>query len=180
MHSVGCSVQLDTCWKQRVYGIHVQTVAWQEQRSPYRRPIRNLHPVAARAALFDFYVCSITASLFPAERNRMLNAEPNTTLEILSENGAHHTSIVPALPSSHHPSPHRPGRLTRSESAVGTSSAKTPDPWAITLAAIHQFSAPPDPMRNYPDLSSRPASAGEPLRPRETDGTDVRAFTVTI
>jgi hypothetical protein len=110
----------------------------------------------------------------------MLNAEPNTTSEILSENGAHHTSIVPALPSSHHPSPHRPGRLTRSESADGTSSAKSPDPWAITLAAIHQFSAPSDSMWNPPDLSSRPASAGKPRRPRETDGDDVRTFSVTV
>lgn len=41
----------------------------------------------------------------------MLNAEPNTTSDILSENGSHHTSIVLAVPSRHHPSPHRPGRL---------------------------------------------------------------------
>jgi hypothetical protein len=27
----------------------------------------------------------------------MLNIEPNTTSDILSENGSHHTSIVPAL-----------------------------------------------------------------------------------
>jgi Domain of unknown function (DUF3331) len=110
----------------------------------------------------------------------MLNAEPSTTSDILSENGSHHTSIVPALPSSHHRSPHRPGRLTPSKSACGTSSPKGPDPWATTLAAIHQFSSPPDPMRNSPDLSSRPASVGEPLRPRETDGDDVRTFTVTV
>jgi len=32
-------------------------------------------------------------------------------------------------------------------------------------------------MRNSADLSGRPCSAGEPLRPRETDG-DVRTFTV--
>jgi hypothetical protein len=38
----------------------------------------------------------------------MLNAEPNTTSDILSENGSHHTSIVAVVPSSHHPSPHRP------------------------------------------------------------------------
>ena len=30
-------------------------------------------------------------------RNTMLNVEPNTTSDILSENGSHHTSIVPAL-----------------------------------------------------------------------------------
>jgi hypothetical protein len=44
----------------------------------------------------------------------MLNAEPDTTSDILSENGSHHTSIVPALPSSHHPSPHRPGVMVES------------------------------------------------------------------
>jgi hypothetical protein len=110
----------------------------------------------------------------------MLNAEPNTALEILSENGARPTSIGPALPSSHHSSPHRPGRLTRSTSGDGASSAKGPDPWATTLAAIHQFSAPSDSMWNSPDLSSLPASAGKPRRPRETDGDDVRTFTVTV
>jgi hypothetical protein len=35
-------------------------------------------------------------------------------------------------------------------------------------------------MRNSPDLSGRSASAGEPLRARETDGDDVRTFTVTV
>jgi hypothetical protein len=110
----------------------------------------------------------------------MLNAEPNTTSDILSENGSHHTSIVPALPSSHHLSPHRAGRLARSKSAYGTSSPKGPDPWVTTLAAIRQFSSPPDPMHNSPDLSGRPASAGVPLRRRETDGGDVRTFTVTV
>jgi hypothetical protein len=30
----------------------------------------------------------------------MLNAEPDTTSDILSLNGSHHTSIGPALPSS--------------------------------------------------------------------------------
>jgi hypothetical protein len=35
-------------------------------------------------------------------------------------------------------------------------------------------------MRNSPDLSGRPCSAGEPFRPRETDGGDVRTFTVTV
>jgi hypothetical protein len=139
-----------------------------------------LHPVAARAALFDFYACSIAASLFAKERNTMLNAEPNTALEILSENGARPTSIGPALPSSHHSSPHRPGRLTRSTSGDGASSAKGPDPWATTLAAIHQFSALSDPMRNSPDLSSRAAPARKPGRPRETNGDDVRTFTVTV
>src|SRR5258706_16269690 len=104
----------------------------------------------------------------------MLDAEPNTTSDILSENGSHHTSIAPALPSGHHPSPHRPGRLAQSRSAAGTSSPKGPDPWASTLAAIHRFSSPPDPMRNSPDLSGRPCSAGEPFRPRETGDGDVR------
>jgi hypothetical protein len=112
--------------------------------------------------------------------NTMLNAEPDTTSYILSENGSHHTSIAPALPSGHHPSPHRPGRLARSKSAYGTSSPKGLDAWATTLAAIHRFSSPPDPMRNSSDLSDRPCSAGEPFRPRETDGGDVRAFTVTV
>jgi len=54
----------------------------------------------------------------------MLNAEPDTTSDILSENGPHDTSIAPTLPSSHHPSPHRPGRLARSKSAYGASSPK--------------------------------------------------------
>ena len=35
-------------------------------------------------------------------------------------------------------------------------------------------------MWNPPDLSSRPASAGEPPRPRETDGGDGRTFTVMV
>src|SRR5260370_34313908 len=102
MHRVACSVQLDTYWKQRVYGVHVRTVAWQEHLSPYRRPIRNLPPGAARAALFGFYACSITASLFPAERNTMLDAEPTTDLESLSENGDHPTCSALALPTSQH------------------------------------------------------------------------------
>src|SRR5260370_9781818 len=110
----------------------------------------------------------------------MLNAEPNMTSDIVSENGSHHTSIAPALPSSHHPSPHQPSRLAQSKSAYGTSSPKGPDPWATTLAAIHQFSSPPDPMRNSPDLSGRPCSAGEPFRPWETAGGAVRTFTVTV
>jgi hypothetical protein len=110
----------------------------------------------------------------------MLNAEPNTALEILSENGAHNTSTVPALPSSHHSPPHRPGRLAQSTSVDGASSAKGLDPWATTLAAIHQFFAPSDPMRNSPDLSSRAAPAGKPRGPRETNGDDVRTFTVTV
>jgi hypothetical protein len=111
----------------------------------------------------------------------MLNAEPNTTSEILSENGSHHTSIVvPAVPSSHHPSPHRPRELAQSKSADGSALPRGPDPSATTLTAIHQFSSPPDPMRNSPDLSSRPASAGEPPRPRETDGGDGRTFTVMV
>ena len=110
----------------------------------------------------------------------MLNAEPNTTSDILSENGSHHTSIVPAVPSSQHPLPHRPGRLAQSKSAYGSASPKGADPSATTLAAIHQFSSPPDPMRNSPDLSGRPASAGEPLRARETDGDDVRTITVMV
>ena len=86
-------------------------------------------------------LCSITASLFAKERNTMLNAEPKPTSDILSENGPHHTSIAPALPSSHHPSPHRPARLVRSQSPYGTSWRKSLDPWATTLAAIRQFSS---------------------------------------
>src|ERR1700676_1523116 len=109
----------------------------------------------------------------------MLNAEPDTTPDILSLNGSHHTSIGPALPSRRHRSPHRPGRLARSKSAYGASSPKGPDPWVTTLAAIRQFSSPPDPMRNSPDLSGRPASGGEPFRPRKTDGGGVRTFPVT-
>jgi Domain of unknown function (DUF3331) len=35
-------------------------------------------------------------------------------------------------------------------------------------------------MRNSPDLSGRPASSGKPRRVRETDGDDVRTFTVTV
>jgi len=35
-------------------------------------------------------------------------------------------------------------------------------------------------MRNSPDLSGWPASAGEPLRPRETDSDKVRTFTVMV
>ena len=102
----------------------------------------------------------------------MLNAEPIMTSDILSENGSCHASIDPTLPSTHHPSSHRPDRLT--------SAHKGRDPWATTLAAIRQFSSPPDPMRNSPDLSGRPRSGGEPFRPRKTDGGDVRTFTVTV
>jgi hypothetical protein len=35
-------------------------------------------------------------------------------------------------------------------------------------------------MRNSPDLSGRPCSTGEPFRPWQTDGGDMRAFTVTV
>ena len=35
-------------------------------------------------------------------------------------------------------------------------------------------------MRNPPDLSGRPASAGVQLRPREADGDDVCTVTVTV
>ncbi|MDB5833752.1 MAG: hypothetical protein JWR14_3582 [Caballeronia sp.] len=110
----------------------------------------------------------------------MLNAEPDTTSDILSENGPHDTSIASTLPSSRHPSPHRPGRLTQSKSAYGTASPKGPDPWATTLAAIRKFSSPPDPMWNSPDLLGRPASAGAQLRPRGTDDHDPRTFSVTV
>lgn len=110
----------------------------------------------------------------------MLDAEPNATSDILSENGSNLTSIVPALPAGHYPSPHRPGRLAQSKSACGTSSPNGMDPWASTLAAIHRFSSPPDPIRATPDLSGRPRSTGEPFRPRQTDGGNVRAFTVTV
>src|SRR5258706_4679521 len=98
----------------------------------------------------------------------MLDAEPNTTSDILSENGSHHTSIAPALPSGHHPSPHRPGRLPQSRSAAGTSSPKDPDHWASTPSAIHNFSSPPDPKRDFPDPSGPPCSAYDPFHRRWT------------
>jgi hypothetical protein len=98
----------------------------------------------------------------------MLNAEPDTTSDILSEHGSHHMSIGPALPSGHHLSPHRPGRLAQSTSAYSTSSLKGSDPWAATLAAINQFFCPLDPMRNSPDLSGRPLLARRFVRGRRT------------
>ncbi|MGF6903605.1 DUF3331 domain-containing protein [Paraburkholderia sp. GAS348] len=110
----------------------------------------------------------------------MLNAEPNTASDILSENGLHDTSTAPDLPSIHHPSSRRPGRLAQSKSTCRTSSPKGSDPWATMVASIHQFSSPPDPLRNSPDLSGRSCSAGGLFRPRETDGGDVRTFTVTV
>jgi hypothetical protein len=110
----------------------------------------------------------------------MLNAEPDTTSDILSENGPHDTSIVPALPSAHHLSPHRPSRLARSKSAYGASSPKGPDPWATTLASIRKFTSPPDSMRNPPDLPGRPTFARVQLRPREADCDDVCTITVTV
>ncbi|MGF6939981.1 hypothetical protein OKW41_009143 [Paraburkholderia sp. UCT70] len=110
----------------------------------------------------------------------MLNAEPNTGSDMLSESGSNLTSIVPALPSGPYPSAHRPGQLAQSKSACGTSSPNGMDPWASTLAAIHRFSSPPDPMRTTPDVSGRPRSTGEPFRPLQTGGGDVRPFTVTV
>jgi hypothetical protein len=110
----------------------------------------------------------------------MLNVELNTTSDILSEDGSQHTSIAPAVSSSHQPSPHRSGRLAQSESAYGSALPKGSDPSATTLAAIHPFSSTSDPMRNSPDLSGRPASAGEPLCPRERDRDDVRTFAVMV
>ncbi|CAB3793133.1 DUF3331 domain-containing protein [Pararobbsia alpina] len=110
----------------------------------------------------------------------MLKAESNTTSDILSENGSYPTSVVPALPSGHHSSPHPAGRSVQSKSAYGTSSPKGPDPWATTLAAIRQFSSPPHPVRNSQDLPGRSTTAGVPLRPRGTDGSDARTFTVTV
>jgi hypothetical protein len=156
-------------------------VAWQEHLSPYRRPIRDMHPVVASQGLFDLYPSfDSTASLFAKEKNTMLNAELNTTTDIPSDHGSHHTSTVPTLSSRHHPSPHRPAGLAQSTSSYGASSPKGRDPWATTLAAIHQFSSPPDPVRKSSNLSSRPPSAGESLRPRETDSGEVRTFTVTV
>jgi hypothetical protein len=122
----------------------------------------------------------IAASLFTKERNSMLNAEPDTTSDILSENGTHDTSIASALPSNRRPSPDRTGRLAKSKSAYSTSSPTGPDPWATTLAAIRQFSSPPGPLRNSPDLHGSHASAGVPNRPRKADGGDLRTFTVTV
>jgi hypothetical protein len=101
----------------------------------------------------------------------MLNAELNTTSDILPGNGSHHASIAPTLPSTYCLSSRRPGRLA--------SAPKGRDPWAATLAAIHQFSSPPDPKRNPPDLCGRPRFGGEPFRPCNTDDGDVRTFTVT-
>jgi len=110
----------------------------------------------------------------------MLTAELNATTDIPSDHGSHHPSIVPALPPSHHPSRHRAARPAQSTSLYGTSSQKSPDPWESTLAAIHQFSALPDPMRNSSDLPGRPASAGKPLCQLQMNGGDVPAFTVTV
>jgi hypothetical protein len=110
----------------------------------------------------------------------MLNAPDTPTSDMPSESGSHYASTAAALPSSHDPSPHRPGRLARSKSAYCALSPKVPDPWATTLAAIREFSSPPHQLRNSSDPSGRPASAGVRLRPRETDGGDIRTCTVTV
>jgi hypothetical protein len=102
----------------------------------------------------------------------MLNAERNSTSDILSDSNAYHASIDPVLPTADCPSSDRPARLT---SAPGGQ-----DPWASMLATIHQFSSPPDPMRNPPDLSGRRRSGGGSFRPRKTDGGKVRTYTVTV
>ncbi|MFM0076501.1 DUF3331 domain-containing protein [Paraburkholderia sediminicola] len=101
-----------------------------------------------------------------------MNAEPNTTSDILSENEFCHAPAFPALPSSHHPSSHRTDRLT--------SAPEIRDPWATTLAVINQFFSAPDPMRNPPDLSGRSRLGGELLSSRKADGSDVRTYTVTV
>ncbi|WP_331712678.1 DUF3331 domain-containing protein [Caballeronia udeis] len=91
---------------------------------------------------------------------------------MLSENGSCHAAACPALPSTCHPSSYRPGHLASAHTGR--------DPWTTTLAAIHQFSSPPDLMRNPPDLSGRPRPDSEPFRPKKTDGGDARTFTVTV
>ncbi|MFL9988633.1 DUF3331 domain-containing protein [Paraburkholderia sediminicola] len=96
-----------------------------------------------------------------------MNTELNTTLDTLSENESSHARSLPPLPSSH-----RPDRLT--------SAPEVRDPWATTLAAIDQFSPPPDSMRNPPDLSGRSRLGGELLSSRKADGGDVRTYTVTV
>jgi hypothetical protein len=101
----------------------------------------------------------------------MLNAERNSTSDILSDSTAY-ASIDPMLPTADHPSSHRPTRLT--------SAPEGQDPWASMLATIHQFSSPPDPMQNPPGLSGRPRSGGGPFRPPKTDEGEVRTYTVTV
>jgi len=89
----------------------------------------------------------------------MLNAEPNTTSDIPVQRMALTIRLLsPRCPQAINLSPHRAGRLARSKSAYGTSSPKGPDPWVTTLAAIRQFSSPPDPMHN-----SRTCPAAPPL-----------------
>jgi hypothetical protein len=93
------------------------------------------------------------------KRGTRLNAEYNATLDMLSENGSCHAPACPALPSTCHPSSYRPGHLA--------SASTGRDPWTTTLAAIHQFSSAPDPMRNPADLSGGLRPDSEPFRPKK-------------
>jgi hypothetical protein len=101
----------------------------------------------------------------------MLNAERNSTSDILSDNSSYRASIDPMLASANHPSSQRPARLT---SAPGGQ-----DPWASMLATIHQLSSPSDPMRSSGPFRGPRAGSG-PFRPRKTDWGNVRTFTVTV
>jgi hypothetical protein len=115
---------------------------------------------------------SIAGSLFANERDTMLNAERNSTSDILSDNSSCHASIDPTLLVDEHPSSHRPPCLT---SAPGGQ-----DPWASMLATIHQLSSlvGPDAESSGPVWGSRCGSG--PFRPRKTDGGNVHTFTVTV
>jgi hypothetical protein len=108
----------------------------------------------------------------------MLNAEPNTTLDILSEDGSHHTSIVPTVSSNHHPSPRR------SAGSLSQSPLTAPLCRSVRTFGNDARSHPPIFFHARPDAECsgpvRPASAGEPLRPRERDSDDVRNFTVMV
>jgi hypothetical protein len=102
----------------------------------------------------------------------MLNVESNSTSDQLLDNRSCRASIDPMLPTADHASSHRPAGLT--------SAPRGQDPWASMLATIHQFSSPPDPLRNPPELSGRPRSGGEPYRPPRTDGGEARTYKVTV
>jgi hypothetical protein len=102
----------------------------------------------------------------------MLNAERNSTSDLLLDNSSCHASIDPTLPTADHASSHRPAGLT--------SAPPGQDPWTSMLATIHQFSSPPDPQRNPPELSGRSRSGGERFRPPMTDGGEACTYTVTV
>jgi hypothetical protein len=102
----------------------------------------------------------------------MLNAERNSTSDILSDSSSCHASIDPMLASADHPSSQRPARLT---SAPGGQ-----DPWASMLATIHQLSSPVGPDAESSGPVWGPRSGSGPFRPRKTGGGNVRPFTVTV